>query len=251
MFFSPLEQFEIFPILSFRLGSFDLSFTNSSFFLFFICFSYIVLTKLVYFQGFGFYVPNRWQLAFESLYTFTADIVEENMGNKGQTFIPFLFGLFSFLLLANIFGIVPYSFTVTSHLIVTFTLSLIVWVGKLCVGIKHHGIKILGVLLPSGIPFAMVPFFVIVELLSFLTPLAALGIRLFANMIAGHILLKVIVGFCWTMLLAGNFFFLAHFLPIFILFMLLFLETAVAFIQAYVFTMLTCLITGDIIRGGH
>tara|TARA_Y100000815_G_C13347460_1_gene502661 strand:- start:5091 stop:6725 length:1635 start_codon:yes stop_codon:yes gene_type:complete len=251
MLFSPLEQFEIFPLLPFRVGSLDFSFTNSGFFLLFICITYIIFTKLVYAQGHGFYVPSRWQLVFENLYAFTADMVEENMGKKGQAFIPFIFGLFSFLLLANIFGMVPYSFTVTSHLIVTFTLSTIVWVGKLCIGVKHHGIKILGVLLPSGIPFVIVPFFVVVELLSFFIPLAALGIRLFANMIAGHILLKVIVGFCWSMLLAGNFFFLAHFIPMFILFLLLFLETAVAFIQAYVFTMLTCLITGDIVRGGH
>lgn len=250
MFFSPLEQFEIYPLIPMRIGSFDLSFTNSSFFLLLICLTFVFFTKLVYQSG-GNYIPSRWQLLFENLYTFTADMVEENIGKAGQTFMPFIFGLFAFLLLANTFGIVPYSFTVTSHLIVTFTLSAIVWFGKLYVGVQHHGIKILGILLPSGIPFAIVPFFVVVELLSFFIPLAALGIRLFANMIAGHILLKVIVGFCWSMMLAGNVFFLAHFIPISVLFLLLFLETAVAFIQAYVFTMLTCLITGDMIHGGH
>lgn len=251
MFFSPLEQFEIYPILPLRIGAFDLSFTNSSFFLLLICLVYVFFVKLVYSNGSGFFIPNRWQLLFENFYSFSADMVEENIGAKGQTFVPFIFGLFMFLLLANTFGMVPYSFTVTSHLIVTFTLSALVWVGKLYVGIKHHGIRILGVLLPGGIPFAMVPFFVVVELLSFFIPLAALGIRLFANMMAGHILMKVIVGFCWSMLLAGNVFFLAHFIPMGVLFLLLFLETAVAFIQAYVFTMLTCLMTGDMVHGGH
>nr|AAG23663.1 ATP synthase F0 subunit 6 [Thraustochytrium aureum] len=251
MIFSPLEQFELVPILSIRIGSFDFSFTNASLFIFFSLFFILVFTNLVSFNGNGFLIPNRWQYVFESFFLFIENIVQENIGVKGQKYFSFIFCLFIFLLICNTIGLVPYSFTVTSHFIVTFSLSILVWVGKLFIGFKHHGLKLFGVLLPSGIPFAIVPFFIIVEFLSFFIPLVALGVRLFANIIAGHILLKVIVGFCWSIIIIGGLFFLAHFIPMGVLFLLLFLETAVAFIQAYVFTMLACLITGDIIKGGH
>lgn len=199
----------------------------------------------------GFFIPNRWQSLFEGFYFFSSNIVIENIGKRGESFFPFIFSLFFFLVLCNLLGLVPYSYTVTSQLVVTLALSLLVWVGKLFVGFHLHGVRLFGMLLPGGVPFALVPFFVAVELLGFFTPLAALGIRLFANIIAGHILLKVIVGFCWSILLAGGGLFIGHFIPMLVLFLLLFLETAVALIQAYVFTMLSCLIVGDIIRGGH
>jgi len=251
MYNSPLEQFEIISLINLNIGVVDFSFTNSAFFILFLTFCiwfFIIITNLN--KG-GTVIPNRYQSFIENFYSFTATIVYENIGEKGNKMIPFIFSLFFFLLLCNVCGLVPYSFTVTSHLIVTFILSLIVWVGKLFIGFKHHGIKLLGVLIPEGLPFIMVPFFVLVELISFIIPLAALGIRLFANIISGHILLKVIVGFCWTLMIGGGFSFIVHFFPLFILFLLLFLETAVACIQAYVFTILTCLITGDIIKGSH
>lgn len=251
MLFSPLEQFELIPLISLRLGSFDFSFTNSSFFILFSCCLALIGFQLISYNSQGYLLPNRWQAVYESIYFFVAGITFENIGTKGQTYFPFIFTLFIFLLFCNILGLIPYSFTVTSHFIITFSLSLIVWVGKLIIGFRLHGIKLFGILLPGGVPFAIIPFFVIVEFLSFLIPLVALGVRLFANIIAGHILLKVIVGFCWSIMISGGLLFVAHFVPIIVLFILLFLETAVAFIQAYVFTMLTCLITGDIIKGGH
>jgi len=200
--------------------------------------------------GNGYLIPNRAQTVIELLYRFVSNMVFENIGKVGQIFVPFVFSLFLFLLFCNVFGLVPYSYTVTSHFIITFTLSVIVWVGKLCLGFQKHGIKLFALLLPGGVPVPIIPFFVAVEFLSFFIPLIALGVRLFANIIAGHILLKVIAGFCWSIITSGGFLFLSHFLPISVLFILLFLETAVAFIQAYVFTMLTCLITGDCLRGG-
>ena len=251
MAYSPLEQFEIVPLIPFRFGTFDLSFSNSSLLLFFVTFFILFFSQLISINGNGFLIPSRLQLIFESVYVFVYDIVLENLGKKGQSFFPFVFCLFFFLIFCNVLGLVPYSFTVTSHFIVTFMLSLIIWVGKLYVGVKEHGIKILGLLLPGGVPLAIIPFFVVVEFLSFLIPLVALGVRLFANIIAGHILLKVIVGFCWSIMISGGILFILHFIPMGVLFLLLFLETAVAFIQAYVFTILTCLITGDTLRGGH
>ena len=249
--YSPLEQFEIIPLISFRVGSFDLSFSNSSLLIFFSIFFIFFLGQTISVFGNGIIIPSRFQIIFEMLYFFIYDMVIENLGKVGQNYFPFIFSLFFFLVFCNVLGLVPYSFTVTSHFIVTFILSFIVWVGKLYIGIKHHGIKLLGLLLPGGVPVPIIPFFVFVEFLSFLIPLVALGVRLFANIIAGHILLKVIVGFCWSILIAGGFLFFIHFIPIIVLFLLFFLETAVAFIQAYVFTMLTCLIIGDMVRGGH
>lgn len=249
--YSPLEQFEIIPLISFRMGSFDISFSNSSLLLLLSTFFIIFFSQIISAQGNGLIIPSRIQIIFENLFSFVYDMVLENLGKQGQIFFPFIFCLFLFLMFCNVFGLVPYSFTVTSHFIVTFILSLIVWVGKFFIGVKKHGIKILALLLPGGVPLAIIPFFVIVEFLSFLIPLVALGVRLFANIMAGHILLKVIVGFCWSIIIAGGVFFLLHFIPMGVLFLLLFLETAVAFIQAYVFTILTCLMTGDMLRGGH
>lgn len=147
-------------------------------------------------------------------------------------------------------GLVPYSFTITSHFILTLSISAIVWVGKLILGFQRHGLKLFGLLLPD-VPVAIIPFFVALEFISFIIPLFALGIRLFANIMAGHILLKIIVGFCWSIITAGGVLFIVHFIPIGVLFLLLFLETAVAFIQAYVFTILSCMYTADILKGGH
>lgn len=250
LLFSPLEQFEIFPLFFFRVSNFDFSITNN-FFISFIIFFLMVSFYMSISAGRGLLVPSRWQSLAENFYRFTIGLVVENITKKGQIYFPFFYSLFFFLLFCNLVGLVPYSFTLTSHLIFTFGLSLIVWVGKLFIGFKSHGIKIFSILLPGGVPLAIYTFFIVVELISFYIPLAALAIRLFANMIAGHILLKVIVGFCWTILCSGGLLSVAHFIPIVILFLLLFLETAVAFIQAYVFTILACLITGDIIKGGH
>jgi ATP synthase subunit 6 len=248
---NPLEQFEIISLINLNFGFFDLSFTNANLFCIFAIFFCLVGFQVISVNNKGYFVPTRLQVIYEGLYVFILNIVNENIGKKGQNFFPFIFSLFCFILLGNVLGLVPYSFTITSHFILTFSLSLIVWVGKLFVGFKEHGLKFFSLLLPGGVPLPIIPFFVAVELLSFFIPLVALGVRLFDNIIAGHILLKVIVGFCWSIITAGGLMFLAHFIPIAVLFLLLFLETAVAFIQAYIFTILSCLATGDAIKGGH
>lgn len=146
---------------------------------------------------------------------------------------------------------VPYSFTATSHLAVTVTLGLTVWVGKLIVGIRAHGVKLVGMFLPQGLPVALIVPLVGLEILSFFMVLISLPVRLFANMMAGHILLKVIASFAWIMMSAGGLLFVAHFAPLLVLFMLMFLETGVAVVQAYVFTLLTCMYISDAMAGGH
>jgi len=248
LIYNPLEQFEIINLFSF----FNFQVTNSGCFLFFSFFSILFFSQVLFFETRGFLIPNRFQVLFEFFYCFVLNIVTENIRGKfGQSFFPIIFFLFFCLLLCNAFGLIPHSFTVTSHFIVTFTLSSFIWFGKLFIGFQLHGFRFFSLLLPSGVPVVLIPFFIFVEFLSFLIPLVALGVRLFANIIAGHILLKVIVGFCWSIITAGNFLFFFHFMPLIILFLLLFLETAVACIQAYIFTILSCLIIGDAVRGGH
>jgi len=145
------------------------------------------------------------------------------------------------LLVCNLFGLVPYSFTSTSHLAVTVTLGLAVWVGKLFIGIRAHGVKLVGMFLPQGLPVPIIPFIVGIEILSFFMVLISLPVRLFANMMSGHILLKVLAGFAWMMMTSGGLLYVAHFLPLLVVFLLMFLETGVAIVQAYVFTLLTCM----------
>lgn len=236
MAFSPLEQFAIIPLV--------LSISNRTLCTMAIVLSLIVLFYLVGYQGNGRLVPNRWQTGIELYYSST-----ESMITTSKAFFPLVYRLFTFLLAANLIGLIPYRFTITAHAIVTLTLALGVWIGKLVVGFRLHGIKLLGMFLPAGIPFAIVPFLVAIELLGFLIVAIRLPVRLFANMIAGHILLKVLGGFAWTIVLSKLY--LVHFLPLRVLFVLIGLETGVALIQAYVFTILTRLYLADMVEGGH
>jgi ATP synthase subunit 6 len=251
MIFNALEQFEIIALVNINFGFFDISISNATLFCFFSSFFILLGFQFISVKSQGFFIPTRLQVIYESLYSFVLNIVNEIIGNKGQTYFPFILALFCFLLVANLIGIVPYSFTITSHVILTFTISLIIFVGRVFIGFSEHGLKYFGLLVPSGVPIAMLPAFVIIEFLSFCMPLLALGVRLFANMMSGHILLKVIVGFCWSIITAGGLMFLVHFLPIGVLFLLLFLETAVAIIQAYIFTILSCMYIGESVSGGH
>lgn len=134
---------------------------------------------------------------------------------------------------------------------ITVTLGLVVWVGKLVIGIRSHGLKLAGMFLPQGLPLVIVPALVAIEILSFFIVLISLPVRLFANIMSGHILLKVLAGFAWSMMASGGILFIAHFAPLLVLFVLMFLETGVAIVQAYVFTLLTCIYISDVIAGGH
>jgi ATP synthase subunit 6 len=248
---SPLEQFEIVPVLGFQRGDVDLSRTNSALMMLIAVGLRVMGMQSLRVGGHGSLVPNRWQTVVESMYGLVMAVVAQTLGPLGSKYFPFVFTLFTFVLACNLLGLVPYSFTVTSHLVVTLTLARAIWVGKLVIGIRAHGIKLWSMFLPEGTPFAMYPMMVPLELLGFTITFISLSVRLFANMMAGHILLKVIAGFAWTMMTAGGLRYLAHFVPMLVLFVLFILETAVAFIQAYVFTLLTCIYIGDMERGGH
>jgi ATP synthase subunit 6 len=247
--YSPLEQFEIFPVLGF--GSFSL--TNSTCLMIFVLFLIVMFYYLTLMPNHGGnIVPNSYQQVSEGFYSFVNNIIDDTIGQKhGSTYMPFIFSLFSFILVCNLLGLIPYSFTVTSHIVVTLFFSLAIWCGKLIIGIRLHGLKLFSMFLPGGSPVILIPFLVILEMITFVMTVVSLSVRLFANMMAGHILLKVFAGFAWTMLMAGGVFYFLHFLPLVILFCLMGLETGVAIVQAYVFTLLTCMYIADVIECGH
>nr|YP_010726707.1 ATP synthase F0 subunit a [Hypnea pseudomusciformis]WCH57770.1 ATP synthase F0 subunit a [Hypnea pseudomusciformis]WDY85194.1 ATP synthase F0 subunit a [Hypnea pseudomusciformis] len=242
---SPLEQFEIVALIPLNIGGINFSLTNSSLFLIIAFFLIIFWTNL------SFYnlnlIPNNWQLIKESLYKVTSSIVEDNIGRKGEYYLPFIFTLHLMLLYSNLIGMVPYSFTVTSHIVFTFSLALAIFIGINIIGVQTHGFKFFALFLPRGVPLAIVPLLVSIEFLSYIVKVFTLSIRLFANMTSGHTLLKIIAGFAWTMLSAGGLLAVFHIIPLGLLLALIGLELAIAGLQAYVFTLLTCIYLNDVL----
>lgn len=237
---SPLEQFEILPLINIPI--FNIVLTNSTLILTIgIVFIYIYVS----FNNKGNLIPTRWQQVFEGIYDTAFGLSYANIGSNGRYFLPIIFTLFIFLLLCNLIGMVPYSFTVTSHLIITFCLALTIYIGFNIIGIKKHKIKFLNLLLPGGASLALVPLLVPIELVSYIFRVISLPVRLFANMMAGHTLLKVIAGFAWTMVNISGLMFIVHFIPMILLVLLVGLELGVAIIQSYVFTILVCMYIND------
>lgn len=242
---SPLEQFEIITILPIYFYSFNLSFTNSTLLMFFIIFFSIFWISLSFYKIK--ILPNYWQLIYEEFYSLTSSIVSENLDKKGEIYFPFIFSLHLFLLFSNLLGMIPYSFTVTSHIVFTFGLSLSIFIGINIIGIKTHGINFFSLFLPRNVPLIIVPLLITIEFLSYTVKVFTLAIRLFANMTSGHTLLKIIAGFAWTMLMSGGLLAFLHLIPLSLLFVLIGLELAIAVLQAYVFTLLTCIYLNDVL----
>ena len=191
---NPLEQFQIVPIIPIKSGAVDISFTNSALMMTLATGFFVALSRAILVDGNGNLVPNRWQSLIESIYAFIQDMVFSNVGERGQGFFPMLFVLFVFLLVCNLIGMVPYSFTVTSHLIVTLALSLTVYIGVTWILFREHGFHALSLFLPAGAPFALYFLLIGIELISNVIRVVSLSVRLFANMMSGHILLKVLLG---------------------------------------------------------
>nr|YP_010620162.1 ATP synthase F1 subunit 6 [Herposiphonia versicolor]WAX04198.1 ATP synthase F1 subunit 6 [Herposiphonia versicolor] len=242
---SPLEQFEIINLIPIYFYSFNLSFTNASLSLF------LVMCITFFWLSLSFFkvklIPNYWQLIHEELYFLTSNIVSENLNSKGEIYFPFIFTLHLFLLFSNLVGMVPYSFTVTSHIAFTFGLSLSIFIGINIIGLKTHGLNFFSLFLPRNVPLIIVPLLISIEFLSYIVKVFTLAIRLFANMTSGHTLLKIIAGFAWTMLISGGLFSFLHLIPLGLLFILIGLELAIAILQAYVFTLLTCIYLNDVL----
>jgi len=233
---NPLEQFEIKKILDVDLGFVDASFTNSA--LFMVLSVAVVGVFLIGGMRQRSLVPGRWQSMVEISYEFVANMVRDNVGSDGRKYFPFIFSLFMFLLAGNMLGLLPYSFTFTSHIAVTFAMALVVFIGTTVIAFAKHGVKFFGFFLPHGTPIFVAPLLVPIEILSYFFRPISLALRLFANMTAGHTLLKVFGGFVVAMGVAGV-------VPLVAVVAVTGIELIIAFLQAFVFTILTCIYLND------
>ena len=234
---SPLDQFEINPLVNFEVGGVDLAFTNSSVSMVItVLFITLFLTLTVNPRSI---VPSRMQLISELCYNFIAQLLNDTVGDQGKRYFPFVFSIFMFVLIGNMVGMIPYQFTFTSHIIVTFALAAVVFVGVTILGFVNHGIRFFTFFYIPGVPFYMHPLLIPIEVISYLSRPISLSVRLFANMLAGHTLLKVFAGFVVSMP------FFTGVLPLTFIVALTGLEILIAFLQAYVFAILTCLYIND------
>ena len=243
----PIHQFEIKDILPF--GDTGLGVTNSA--LFMLLTTGLIATYLIVSTGRRAMVPNRFQVVSEMLYEFVARMVTNSSGKEGMKFFPFVFSLFMFILVANLFGMIPVFFTVTSHIIVTFALAMLVFVTVVVYGFVKNGPKFLKLFVPSGVPGYILPLVAVIEVISFLSRPISLSVRLFANVLAGHITLKVFAGFVVSMSGLGFLGWLGAVLPLALTVGITALEFLVAVLQAYVFALLTSMYLNDAIHPGH
>lgn len=246
-FYSPLEQFDILPIVPLFLNTFDVSITNETVILF-LGFSGLFFLSSLTRRSDTFLplVPTNIQIIFETIFKLIASLIKDNLvtSNK-EHYFPLIVSTFFFISLLNGIGLIPYSFTLTSHIIITFALSLAIYIGINIICIRKFGILYFSLFLPSGTSFVLALLLVPIELISYLFKPISLSIRLFANMMAGHTLLKVIAGFASDLMHSTGLFFIIHLVPLAILFPLFGLECGVALIQAFVFSILICIYIND------
>jgi F-type H+-transporting ATPase subunit a len=250
MHVDPIHQFQINTLVPmFEVGWRKINFTNSALMMFIIVGAVSLLMlgatrpRAV--------IPGRLQSIAELSYEFVANTVRASAGNEGMRFFPFVFTLFMFVLFANLIGLIPYSFTVTSQLIVTATLALLVFFIVVIYGFYRNGLHFFNLFVPKGVPKAILPAIVFIEVLSFLSRPVSHSVRLFANMLAGHITLQVFAGFIIMLASAGILGAFGAVLPFLMVIALTALELLVAFLQAYVFAILTCIYLNDAIHPGH
>ena len=245
----PIHQFELKPLFRIgRIGQTEIVFTNSA--LYMLAAVAVIVLLTVYATRRGSLVPGRLQALAEMYYEFVANTVRSSAGEEGMRFMPLVFSLFMFILILNLFGMFPYGFTVTSHIIVTFALAAVVIGTVIVYGIMKHGTHFFGLFVPSGVPAWLLPLMVAIEIISFVSRPISLSVRLFANMLAGHIALKIFAGFVATLLTAGFWSILAP-LPLALTVALTALEVLVAVLQAYVFATLTSIYLNDALHPGH
>ncbi|MGC0371615.1 MAG: hypothetical protein DGJ47_000306 [Rickettsiaceae bacterium] len=237
---NPLEQFKIKELYNLDLFGMDISFTNSSLFMVLtlatiISFFYLALRNKQM-------TPSRLQLSAELIYSLADHTTMQNVGEKGKKFVPFIFSIFLFILTCNLFGMMPYGFTVTSHILITFALAMVIFTMVTLLGFYLHGLHFLSLFLPAGTPWWLAPLMVVIELFAYLARPVSLSLRLAANMVAGHVLLKVMAGFVISMAIY------LKFLPVPFIVILIGFEIFVAILQAYIFTILSCVYLNDAIN---
>lgn len=254
----PMEQFEILPIVPLTFGDIDVSFTNSSLWML-IGVVAITVFFLAATRGRAL-VPGRIQSMAEVLHEFIADLVRDTIGADGRKFFPYVFTLFMFILAANLFGLIPsvpgaphelHTFTPTSHIIVTFALAMLTITIVIVYGLWKNGLKFFKLFAPSGLPLWLMPLLVPIEIISFLSRPISLSVRLFANMFAGHIILKLFAGFVISLLGAGGAVMVFGIAPFLGAVAVTGLEFLVAALQAYVFAILTCIYLSDAAHAAH
>jgi len=245
MTYSPLEQFEIVPY--FNIGSWgQFSITNSAFFILLV---FILLwTLFTYAITTGSVIPTRWQAFTEMTYDFIHSMVLTEVGARAERYFPLLLTTFLFVLGCNLQGMIPYTFTATSHLVITLGFALSLFIGVTIIGFQIHGLHYFSMLLPSGVPLGMAPMLIPIELVSYIFRVISLSVRLFANIMSGHALLKILGGFTWKMIKAGGGMAVVSLFPLVVVFAISGLEIGIACLQAYVFTVLTCLYLKDAIH---
>ena len=241
---NPMTQFNVYRIgPEIKLGAFDISFTNAS--LFMIISSLAILIIFNIGSKKNSLLPNKIQLLAELSYTFVSKMISDTAGLKAKPYFAFIFSLFMFVLFCNMFGMIPYTFTVTSHIIVTFVLASFIFIGVTIVGFAKHGFGYLKLFVPSGVPAVLLPLIVVIEVISYLSRPVSLSVRLFANMMAGHTMMKVFGGFVISLGIVGGW------IPLSFSVALTGLEILVAFLQAYVFAILTCIYLNDALNLHH
>ena len=241
---NPMQQFTVHRIgPEIKIAGIDLSFTNAS--LFMVISASIVLLFLFLGSKEKKIIPSKIQYVAELFYTFVAKMISDTAGSKAKPYFPFIFSLFMFVLLCNMVGMIPYSFTVTSHIIVTLIMALFIFIAVTIIGFCKHGLKYLSIFVPSGVPKVLLPLITIIEIISYLSRPVSLSVRLFANMMAGHTMLKVFGGFVVSLGILGGW------LPLSFSVALTGLEILVAFLQAYVFAILTCIYLNDALNLHH
>jgi len=236
---NPVEQFQIEPLVPLHIGGVNVSFTNSAL-LMVISVALVTAFLTLSVRGRAL-VPGRWQSTAEVFYEFVANMIRDNVGSEGRKYFPFIFTLFMFVLFGNLLGLIPYSFTYTSHIIVNFGIAATVFVGVTIIGFMRHGTHFLRMFFPHGAPILTAPILVPIELISYFSRPFSLAVRLFANMTVGHIMLKVMGGFVVALGVLGI-------LPFAFLSAITVLEFGIALLQAYVFTILCCIYLNDAIH---
>jgi F-type H+-transporting ATPase subunit a len=241
---NPLAQFTIDRLVPIHIGGIDASFTNSA--LLMVIAGVLLTALMLVASRKAALVPGRWQSLPEMLYEFVAkNLIDDNIGPEGQRYFPFVFTLFMFILFGNLLGLVPYSFTFTSHIVVCFGMAIFIFIAVTAIGIARHGFHFFSLFVPHGVPKPLLVLLVPIELLSYCIRPMTLSIRLFANMLAGHTMLVIFAGFVVPL---ASFYFLPALFPIVVDTLLFFLELLVAVLQAFVFAILTCLYLNDSIH---
>jgi ATP synthase subunit 6 len=246
--FSPLESYYVTPIIISKTTLFTyyyLTLTNYSLMFIFIILALLIFTKVIL-SRYNISYINNWQTVLISLYLFVINLITENMGSKGWIYFPLIFTIFLLILFSNLIGLLPYTLAVTSHLVITEVMALMIFITCIWIGLYVHGVHFFSFFRPKNSPIALAPILIIIEFISFMFRPISLSVRLFANIMAGHTLLKIIMNFIW--IIFDNSGFLPALVPFILLTVLMGLELLVAVLQAYVFTILMCIYIKDVIE---